>query len=151
MADASMTSAARRPVTPVSGSFSSVLELGALPTAAPCARLHAQHVLHEWGLVHLGEIVELLVSELVTNAIQASQLLPGPATPPVRLRLSSDRVIVLIEVWDGNPHAPVLMEADMSAECGRGLTLVDALSARWSWYFPRDGYGKVVWAEAGPE
>ena len=129
--------------------LTSSLVLGALPTAAPCARLHAKHVLHEWGLAHLGDTVELLVSELVTNAIGASQHMPEPDIPPIRLELSSDRAVVLIEVWDGNTQPPVLTEASTSADGGRGLMLVDALSTRWSWYFPREWSGKVVWAEVG--
>jgi anti-sigma regulatory factor (Ser/Thr protein kinase) len=147
MTDASMISAVHRPS---SWPLSSFLELRAWPTAAPCARLHAKLVLNEWGVAHLGDTVELLVSELMTNAIQASQRMPGPSTPPVRLRLSSDRAVVLIEVWDGNPGAPVLMDADENAESGRGLILVDALSTRWSWYLPPERDGKVVWAEVGP-
>jgi hypothetical protein len=45
---------------------------GALPGATPCARLHARAVLHEWGLAGLAEAAELIVSELVTNAVRAS-------------------------------------------------------------------------------
>jgi hypothetical protein len=47
----------------------SFLELGAFPGAVPCARLHTRQVLWEWGLAALGETSELLVSELVTNAV----------------------------------------------------------------------------------
>ena len=50
----------------------SYLELGALPTAVPCARLHARHVLWEGGLNGLAPDSELLVSELVTNAVNAT-------------------------------------------------------------------------------
>jgi hypothetical protein len=50
----------------------SSLELGALPTAVPCARLHARHLVWEWGLDGLAESTELLVSELVTNAVKAT-------------------------------------------------------------------------------
>src|SRR5215471_10508143 len=53
------------------------LELGALPSAVPCARLHAKHVLWEWGLDALGEAVELVVSELVTNGVQVSEGMTG--------------------------------------------------------------------------
>ena len=45
----------------------SFLELGALPGAVPCARLHARHVLWEWGLASLTDDTELLVSEMITN------------------------------------------------------------------------------------
>jgi hypothetical protein len=48
------------------------LELGALPGAVPCARLHARQVLWEWGLSQFSENAEMLVAELMTNAIQAS-------------------------------------------------------------------------------
>jgi hypothetical protein len=50
----------------------SYLELGALPTAVPCARLHARHMLWEWGLNGLIQDSELLVRELVTNAVKAT-------------------------------------------------------------------------------
>jgi hypothetical protein len=50
----------------------SSLELAALPTAVPNARLHARSILHEWRLEALADTVELLVSEIVTNAVRAS-------------------------------------------------------------------------------
>src|ERR1700751_6216404 len=52
--------------------LSTSLPLGALPGATPCARLHARAVLTEWGLADLAEAAELIVSELVTNAVRAS-------------------------------------------------------------------------------
>jgi hypothetical protein len=81
----------------------SYLELGALPTAVPCARLHAGHVLWEWGLNGLAQDSELLVSELVTNAVKATARRDQAA---VRLRLSGDRTRVLIAVWDADPRPP---------------------------------------------
>ena len=79
------------------------LELGALPTVVPCARLHARHVLREWGSNGLAPDSELLVSELVTNAVKATAGRDGAA---VRLRLSGHNARVLIEVWDADPRAP---------------------------------------------
>jgi len=72
------------------------LELGALPTAVPCARLHVKHVLREWQMAQLADPVELIVAELVTNAMQASAGLTtsqfagrwSPGLPPVRLWLA---------------------------------------------------------------
>lgn len=131
--------------------FRSGLALGALPTAVPCARLHAKHVLCEWGLDGLAKTVELLVSELVTNAIHASARLNGG--PPIRLRLFSDKQRVLIEVWDGDtsPPAPKPLTEDgvpaLGEESGRGLFLVAALSQRWDWFRTQEPGGKVVWAE----
>ena len=55
----------------------SFLELAALPSAVPCARLHAREVLWEWRQGSQAEEAELLVSELVTNAVQASALAAG--------------------------------------------------------------------------
>jgi anti-sigma regulatory factor (Ser/Thr protein kinase) len=131
------------------------LELGALPSAVACGRLHAKQVLWEWGLEALSETMELIVSELLTNAIQATadyerwQEISGkPQHPmPVRMRLVSDRQRVVVEVWDSNPHQPKRAEVDTEAENGRGLLLVDALSSQWHWYFPNEWGGKVVWAE----
>lgn len=129
----------------------SVLELGALPTAVPCARLHARQVLWEWRLGGLRDAAELVVSELVTNAVQATAARQLPT--PVRLRLSSDGSRALVEVWDADssPPQPRAAEADgvpaLVAESGRGLLLVAALSARWGWYPERQYGGKVIWAE----
>jgi anti-sigma regulatory factor (Ser/Thr protein kinase) len=128
----------------------SYLELGALPTAVPCARLHARHVLWEWGLNGPAPDSELLVSELVTNAVKATA---GRDGATVRLRLSRDSARVLIEVWDADPQAPETKDLgehgtpDPEEEGGRGLFLVAALSARWDWYPTREPAGKVVWCE----
>jgi hypothetical protein len=121
------------------------VELGALPTAVPCARMRTRQVLWEWGLTRCSEQPELLVSELMTNAIKASQPLERPS--PVRLWLLSDKLRVLILVWDGNHRPPVRIDAGQDAESGRGLLLVEALSDRWGSY-PHTGWsGKIVWCE----
>jgi len=59
-------------MTPHLWPLRSYLELGALPTAVPCARLHARQLVWEWGLNGLAANTELLVSELVTNAVKAT-------------------------------------------------------------------------------
>jgi anti-sigma regulatory factor (Ser/Thr protein kinase) len=123
----------------------SYLPFGALPGAVPSARLHARQLMWEWGLAESSDDVELLTSELVTNAVQASRRL-GQASP-VRLWLRSDALRVLILVWDASPHPPVRTDAGGEAESGRGLLLVEAISDRWDWYATQepDG-GKIVWA-----
>ena len=130
------------------------LELGALPTAAPCARLHTTLVLWEWGLSTLVHAAGLVVSELVSNAVQASVGLTGsrfagqwaPGTPPIRMWLSADDHRVVIQVWDGSDRPPVPKPVEPEADNGRGLLLVGALSAEWGCYTPEKSSGKVVWA-----
>ena len=75
----------------------SSLEFGALATAVPCARLHTHTVLYEWGIGELADDAELIVSELATNALTASQSLPE--TQPFTLCLRSDYTRLIIEVW----------------------------------------------------
>jgi len=124
------------------------LELGALPGAAACARLHARLVLWEWGLSAIGENAELLVSELVTNAIQASQ--SAERVQPVGLWLSSDRSRLLILVQDTSSYLPEPSAgASADDERGRGLLIVEAISTKWGWDADQDGGGKVVWALIG--
>jgi anti-sigma regulatory factor (Ser/Thr protein kinase) len=120
------------------------LDLTALPGAVPRARHHARRVLADWGLGALGEPAELVVSELVTNAVKACQAAGGHRH--VHLRLASDRARVLIEVQDGSPQPPVLAGATDDDESRRGLCLVEAMSAAWDWYPHRASGGKVVWA-----
>jgi len=142
-------------VAPYLWPLRSYLELGALPTAVPCARLHARHLVWEWGLNGLAESTELLVSELVTNAVKATAGQEDQAA--VCLRLSSDNARVLIEVWDADPQPPTPKDLgedgtpDPQEEGGRGLFLVATLSARWDWYLTREPTGKVVWCELDAE
>jgi anti-sigma regulatory factor (Ser/Thr protein kinase) len=132
----------------------SYLELGALPTAVPCARLHSRQMAREWDLEALIEGLELIVSELVTNAVRATDGLVGshyegcwePGVPPVRLWLCSDSKRVAVQVWDANHQLPVRQEVEPEAESGRGLLLVESLSVEWGAYRPEECDGKVVWA-----
>lgn len=132
-------------VRPTSRPPRSYLELGALAGAVPCARLHARQVLWEWRLEALADTVELLVSELVTNAIWASAHI-GAEVAPVRLWLGSNGQRVVIRVWDGCPRMPIRRDPESEAEGGRGLLLVESLSAEWGSYRPEGSGGKVVWA-----
>lgn len=121
------------------------IELGALPGAVPCARHHVRQILWEWRLARLAETVELLVSELVTNAVTASR--STSLDSPVRLWLLSDTAQVLILVQDDSPHPPAPADLGADAERGRGLLLVEAISSGWDWYVPHpSGTGKVTWA-----
>lgn len=119
------------------------LELAALPTAVPCARLHARHVVWEWQFPgETRDDSELVVSELVSNACAASGAVAE--MPVVRLWLLSDGAQVLILVWDASPRRPVRVDVDEEAESCRGLLLVEAVSSRWGSYY--GDQGKVTWA-----
>lgn len=133
----------------------SALELGALPGAVPSARLHTWVVLTAWGLAGVAETAELVVSELVTNAVTAAAAAPAGGVPaPVRLRLSArmngQRVdAVHVEVWDAASALPRPgRDAPPDEPGGWGLVLVEAVSQRWGSY-PANG-GKVVWAVLTP-
>jgi|ERR1044071_2829038 anti-sigma regulatory factor (Ser/Thr protein kinase) len=108
---------------------SSFLELAALPTAVPCGRLHTRHVLWEWNLAHLSEDAQVLVSELLTNAVKATSSACSAGLVALRLLASSDRFV--IEVWDHAPGDPQRGQLGASSETGRGFTVIEALSSRW--------------------
>ena len=97
-------------------------------------------------LADLTDSAELLVSEIVTNAVQITQA--DGRTAPVRLWLLADQARLLILVWDANPLPPVRVSTSADTENGRGLLLVETLSARWD-HFPHHSGGKVVWALLG--
>ena len=124
--------------------LTSSLELGPLPTAVPCARLHCRNVLAEWRLSELADDAEVIVSELMANALAASRRLPGIS--PVTLRLNATRERLVIEVWDYSPEDPRPAVTGTDAENGRGLLVVEALSSRWG-HLRTSTTAKVVWAE----
>jgi anti-sigma regulatory factor (Ser/Thr protein kinase) len=124
------------------------LTLQAAAAAVPCARQHARQMLEKWGLAGLSDCTELLVSELVTNAVKASRCLPG--AHPVWLFLLSDSVQILVLVWDASAHLPARKDFGAEAENGRGLILVAAMSEQWGWFSAEDDDGKFVWAITKP-
>ncbi|MFI6145079.1 SpoIIE family protein phosphatase [Streptomyces sp. NPDC051109] len=101
------------------------------------ARELARAKLPAWGLEGLLDTTELLVSELVTNALRYGE-------GEIRLRLLLDRTLVC-EVWDGNLVQPRRRRARDTDEGGRGLQLVGMLSAGWG--TRRTHRGKTVWFE----
>jgi anti-sigma regulatory factor (Ser/Thr protein kinase) len=128
------------------------LELAAISTAPSCARGLVRVVAHEWGLLELADTAELVMSELVTNAVQVSSRLKiragSPIVPVVRLWLVSDRISIVIHVWDGSEEMPVRQDGAPDQESGRGLMLVENLAKDWGAY--RKAAGKVVWALISP-
>ncbi|MFI6205953.1 SpoIIE family protein phosphatase [Streptomyces sp. NPDC051041] len=103
------------------------------------ARRLARRALERWGLEELSDSVELLVSEVVTNAVRY-------ATRPVTLRLLRTNVL-RCEVGDDVPQLPRLRQARATDEGGRGLLLVNKVARRWG--ATRLSTGKVVWFELG--
>ncbi|MFD7666884.1 SpoIIE family protein phosphatase [Streptomyces sp. NPDC059788] len=101
------------------------------------ARELARDQLTDWGLEALVDTTELLVSELVTNALRHGH-------GEIRLRLLLDRTLVC-EVWDADLAQPRRRRARDTDEGGRGLQLVGLLSAGWG--SRRTPRGKTVWFE----
>lgn len=114
-----------------------VWDLPADPSVVAEARRTSTRQLARWGLDDLVFTTELVVSELVTNAIRH-------ADGPVRLRLIRERALVC-EVFDGGATAPHLRHPRAMDEGGRGLLLVSQLAQRWGTRFVPDG--KIIWAE----
>jgi serine phosphatase RsbU (regulator of sigma subunit) len=101
------------------------------------ARRLVRTALASWDLADLSDAVELLVSEVVTNAVRY-------ASRPVTLRLLRTDVL-RCEVGDDVPQLPRLRQARATDEGGRGLYLVNKLARRWG--ATRLSTGKVVWFE----
>ncbi|MDF3148809.1 ATP-binding protein, partial [Streptomyces sp. T21Q-yed] len=112
-------------------------DLPADPAAVADARKTAARQLSEWGLEEFAFTTELVVSELVTNAIRY-------ATGPIRLRLIRERALIC-EVFDGGATAPHLRHPRTTDEGGRGLLLVSQFTQRWGTRFVPEG--KIIWAE----
>lgn len=134
----------------------SILELGALPSAVPCVRLHTTLVLREWNLTGLADAAELVASELATNAIQASTSAPqaraqqaATGLPVVRLHLAADRHQVLVEMGDNDPRPPTPATPDPERDGGRGLLMVEAVSDRWGCYYINPA-ASATWRAPGP-
>ncbi|MGW7448659.1 SpoIIE family protein phosphatase [Kitasatospora sp. NPDC054795] len=112
-------------------------EVSATPAAVSQARADAARQLAEWGLDEAGFVTELLLSELVTNAIRY-------ASGPIKVRLLYDRTLIC-EVSDSGSTAPHLRYAAAEDEGGRGLFLVARLAERWGVRYTPEG--KIIWAE----
>ncbi|MFC3574117.1 SpoIIE family protein phosphatase [Streptomyces yaanensis] len=97
--------------------------------------------LSEWGLAEVSFTAELLLSELVTNAVRYG-------SGPIQVRLIHDRTLIC-EVSDTSSTAPHLRHATTYDEGGRGLFLVAQLAQAWGTRYTADG--KVIWAECALE
>ncbi|MEU2897845.1 SpoIIE family protein phosphatase [Streptomyces sp. NPDC001273] len=107
------------------------------PAAVGEVRAAVSRKLAEWGLEELTFGTELILSELVTNALRYGGT-------PIQVRMLHDRNLIC-EVYDNSSTSPHLRYATMTDEGGRGLFLVAQLAERWGTrYLPA---GKVIWAE----
>jgi anti-sigma regulatory factor (Ser/Thr protein kinase) len=106
------------------------------------ARVFVKHQLLALGLPELVENGCLIVSELVTNVYEHV-----PTAQKFYLYLRENAGRPILEVWDPSPEVPTLISGS-DGESGRGLHIVNSLSAQWSYYVlpPSGGGGKVVWA-----
>ncbi|MFG2842140.1 SpoIIE family protein phosphatase [Kitasatospora sp. NPDC048296] len=111
--------------------------LPAEPTAVSRARRLVRAALAEWGVEDLTDTAELLVSELVTNAVRY-------ASAPIGVRLTLGETL-LVEISDPLPDPPRERHAAEADEGGRGLELVHRLALHWG--ARAEGIGKVVWFE----
>lgn len=112
----------------------------ALEVAPAMARAHVRDVLAQWRMSAMSSTAELVVSELVSNVVQA----PGVGSRVFRLGLFSDRTALLVQVWDAVEGVPCKRPAGDTDENGRGLAIVEAASKEWGTY-PHAG-GKIVYA-----
>ncbi|MEW1676621.1 SpoIIE family protein phosphatase [Streptomyces noursei] len=112
-------------------------EVPADPSAVAQVRAAAVRKLIEWGLAEEAFTTELILSELVTNAIRY-------AAGPIRVRLIHDRSLIC-EVADHSSTSPHLRHAASTDEGGRGLFLIAQLAERWGTRYTGDG--KVIWTE----
>ena len=131
--------------------------MAALPTSPFWARRYTRSFLASCHGISQGkaETAELIVSELITNAVRFS----GDPARTLRYSERANAGLIslslrhfpqrlLIEVYDTDSSPPILFHAGPDAENGRGLMLIDALTEKWSYFFPPGG-GKVVYCFLG--
>lgn len=130
-------------MTTRSATETSRLEIDLATTAMPgrMARAHTARLCRRWGLEDLVPTAELVVSELVTNAVRHGA--KGRDRITLTVTLAGGRLAV--EVIDPDPAGPALRHPGPWDEGGRGTHIVAVHSDRWGWR-PTDG-GKAVWAE----
>jgi anti-sigma regulatory factor (Ser/Thr protein kinase) len=123
---------------------------GPYDSTVPTARARTRVVLGEWGLAHTAKAAELVLSELLTNALQATWRF-GMDTP-VTVRLLADPSWLVVEVWDSVNALPEMRPPDIASELdgesdghGNGLLIVATMCHRWG-FIRRPGGGKAVYA-----
>ncbi len=121
------------------------LDVPAHPGAVQHARRCIRSTLAAWQLCAIADDTELVISELLTNAVQAA----AHAAAGVVLYVALDPDWLSVLVWDCCPEPPARpARTGDDAESGRGLEIVHAVSERWGTCNLEAG-GKIVWAQLG--
>ncbi|UJV42755.1 ATP-binding protein [Streptomyces sp. AMCC400023] len=133
--------------------YTSSLQLAAVPSAASCSRMLVRLTLTRWKLADYVETAELVMSELVTNALRATGLTDPEAKSweitaehVIGVQLRATGTSLVLDVWDRSSDVPVTESPGDDAEGGRGLLLIGATCKQWDVFRPHAG-GKIVWAE----
>jgi anti-sigma regulatory factor (Ser/Thr protein kinase) len=140
-----------RDTRPEIDAFYDELQLASVPSAVASARRFTELSLRKQDLDEIIDDAQLIISELVTNAIKATGITAtqadygSPDERPVIARLRVSSLVLRIEVWDRDIRPPVPALPDLLDESGRGLMLVAAIAAAWGHVPFADG--KVTWAE----
>ena len=135
--------------------------LTARPESVKAARDFTATMLSRWGMTAVSDQAELVVSELVTNALRHGLRgvfqscpretgSPGSRSErPVGLRLLAQPPYLMCMVADPSREIPLRQDVDPDSETGRGLHVIESCSSQWGWHLLDDG-GKVVWALLEP-
>jgi anti-sigma regulatory factor (Ser/Thr protein kinase) len=119
------------------------LALPGIPESVPVARWRVRAALGLHGLGEYADDAEIITSELVTNAVQHA-CDNGAKTIGVRLTQAGSPAAVTVAVSDSSPQGPIRRDTPAGSEQGRGLQIVEALSAHWGWRL--ENGGKAVFA-----
>ena len=122
----------------VINSWTHRVELAADPVSVCEARLFVRDRLRDHGLAEIESDVQLVVSELATNALTH-------AGTPYTVTVHGDDIGVVLTVKDGSPEQPAVLKVEAMATGGRGMLIVDMLSQDWG-SVERPGAAKSVWA-----
>lgn len=125
--------------------------LGPRPESVRTSRDFTRTTLADWCLSGLTDMAELVVSELVTNALRHGvPSAPGDVGEQcIRLRLLAQAPFVICMVTDPGADIPVLRDSGPAEESGRGLNVVESCCVQWGWQSLDDG-GKIVWGLLRP-
>jgi anti-sigma regulatory factor (Ser/Thr protein kinase) len=122
--------------------------LGAIDTAPRTARATLRECLSQWKLAHLQDDAELILDELVVNAVAASRqaAAQGEAPAAITVKIAVERRELLLQAWDPDPVPPPIdYLPGLWDESGRGLLIIKTLAHGWG-TTPGTNGGKHVFA-----